>query len=455
MAKSRYTMLKELKFDSYIIDCPVEIEKGALLFDNELNAVLLQLKLFNVGSSVISSVHTVIDGFNYAGEAIPDLEPLQYVYKDLNAGVQTAFFGDKTPIVLDKRVNDVKVTITKVTTVDGEVWEYNGAEPFTSPGQLPINSLETSLINQLNKEIQNSPIEGWDKIKYIPRQREDLWLCSCGRPNPNTSVVCSRCGMSRDWIFEKTDKDYLTFKINEYNETLIAASAVPEVPAETAPLADMEEEWSLEELRARETAAITDRQKQERRYKWTLRAAAFIGLVITGALLWFLVLPMVNYSRGVSLYESRQYPAAIKVFEGMGEYKNASSWLLAAKYKQAVSLMGNKRYEESAALFETIKDYSNAKDMIKEVSYQKAGNYLAEKKYTEAIALYEKIPEYSNASELAKEARYQYAVDLLNAPESLENYQTAIGQLESIQGYKNSTELLAIAKANLEIFSQP
>ena len=80
---------------------------------------------------------------------------------------------------------------------------------------------------------------------------------------------------------------------------------------------------------------------------------------------------------------------------------------------------------------------------------------MAEKQYTEAIALYEKIPEYSNASELAKEARYQYAVDLLNAPESLENYQTAIGQLESIQGYKNSTELLAIAKANLEIFSQP
>ena len=96
VSSKRYVHIQELVFDSYVLDCPVEIEKGALLLDTESKEVLLQLwlNILDVNYSEISSITIGIAAFDDAGDEIPEIKPFTYTFRDVYL-LGTKSFGDK------------------------------------------------------------------------------------------------------------------------------------------------------------------------------------------------------------------------------------------------------------------------------------------------------------------------------------------------------------------------
>ena len=56
MSESRFNRIKFVEQTRISPSCPIDIDKAALVLDTTENVVLLQLKLTNIGSKVISSV---------------------------------------------------------------------------------------------------------------------------------------------------------------------------------------------------------------------------------------------------------------------------------------------------------------------------------------------------------------------------------------------------------------
>lgn len=211
MNKPRYKNIKDLKFDSYYINCPVEIDKGLLLFDNKLNIVLLQMKLKNISQTTISSVYISVDCFDDANDHIGLIE---HPYLDTNTQ-SMASFGDKTPVILDFKTRNIIVKIIKVAMNNGDVWRKPNSEEFTASQQNSLNSLGTGLTKQFYLEINQLESVEKDRLIYLPEQTENIWLCSCGRANYNKTHICSRCGIQKYIIFKITNEEYLSKRIQK------------------------------------------------------------------------------------------------------------------------------------------------------------------------------------------------------------------------------------------------
>ena len=94
--------------------------------------------------------------------------------------------------------------------------------------------------------------------------------------------------------------------------------------------------------------------------------------------------------------------------------------------------------------------------------YQQAVSLLAAQKFDEALAIFNKLEDYGDAKEKAqlcisakanaqKEAIYSYAVAMLKAEKvSEDNIRKTIANLKSIEGYRNSTEVIAKLEELLE-----
>ncbi len=217
-SNNRYVRLQELLFDYYILDCPIEIEKGVLLLDIQTKKVLLQLwcNILNNDNAKISSVTVGIKCFDDAGDEIPNIRPYEETFRDVFL-FGTKSFGESSPFVLDPRVRKVMVGITKVTYTDSNVWCYSGGL-IKPPKQIPLNTLKSELFEQLERDILALSIEKRERIRYIPQQLEQYWLCTCGRPNKNDAAECSRCGTEKKWIFVNIDEEHIQHNLNSYNE---------------------------------------------------------------------------------------------------------------------------------------------------------------------------------------------------------------------------------------------
>lgn len=145
MSNSKYIRLQELVIDTFNLDAPVEIEKGALLLESTSKTVLLQIRL-NVLDNVdeISSTSLKIYGYTDAGEEVEGFSPFIHTYTDVFLQDKKTF-GDRTPIILDPIIRRVTVELDKVVYRNGEIW-HNPEGYFTPPSQEPVSSIKGELL---------------------------------------------------------------------------------------------------------------------------------------------------------------------------------------------------------------------------------------------------------------------------------------------------------------------
>ena len=85
-----------------------------------------------------------------------------------------------------------EASIEKVWFRDNEVWRRNPANAVEyTPNALPVSRALTNL----------QYVAGETAVGF-PVMENGLWICVCGRPNPEEETVCVRCGRARDAIFE-------------------------------------------------------------------------------------------------------------------------------------------------------------------------------------------------------------------------------------------------------------
>lgn len=217
MTDNRYFRLQDIEVKEFALDAPVEIEKGALLLEANSKTVILQLRLIILDSlNKISSISLNICGYTDNGEPIENFAPHIYTYMDVHLEKHKSF-GDKTPIILDPRIRNVEVKIEKIVFLNGKVWQASEGY-FTTPLQEPVSSIGKNLLPQFERETSKLPKSAKQHFHYIPRQFDNYWQCTCGRPNKNSIEVCKRCGLFKKNTFRTTSEDYLQSKLQKFIE---------------------------------------------------------------------------------------------------------------------------------------------------------------------------------------------------------------------------------------------
>ncbi len=432
MSNSKYIRLQELVIDTFNLDAPVEIEKGALLLESASKTVLLQLRL-NVLDNVneISSISVNVYGFTDSGEEVEGFSSFVYNYSDVYLqGSKT--FGDKTPIILDSKIRRVTAAIEKVVYRNGDVWRNTGAD-IQKAAQKSIKSIDTVLLPQYEREISNLPEADKQKFLYIPQQFDDYWLCTCGTGNKNTYSTCRRCGLKSQMVFAVTNTDHLQKNLDKYIEDTRIAE---ELRIDKVRIA---EERRLKAEAERKIIAA----KRGRQLK-----AIMIPLLVACSLLalfFFVIQPAIKYSKATDLLENKYFDSAISAFTALGDYKDSADMVKESTYQKGIDLLANKRFDDSIAIFAPLEDYRDSPTMINEGYYQKATELLENGEYDDAFILFSSLEGYRDSSLMAQEATYQKANELLEN----ENFEEARKIFSSIPTYKDSSTLSL--EANFQI----
>lgn len=418
MSDSRYIRLQELAIDTFNLDAPVEIEKGALLLESTSKTVLLQLRL-NVLDNIneISSTSLNIYGFTDAGEPVEGFSPFIHTFSDVYLqGKKT--FGDRTPIILDPKIRKVTVAVDKVVYRNGDVWR-NPEGYFTLPLQKPVSSIKGELKPQFERDTSHLSDTDKQNFLYIPQQLDDYWLCTCGRPNKNGYDTCSRCGLRRVTVFKVTDVDNLDNNLQRFNEETRIADE--------------------ERLRAEaENKALFAKKK----HQLTVVLIALFAIGSLLALFFFVFQPALKYSHATSLLTKKDFDSAISAFTALEDYKDSSEMVKESTYQKAVDFLANKKFDDSIFIFLSLGEYKDSAEMIKESRYQKALDYLTYEKFEEAISIFSSLSDYKDSTDMVNETNYQKAVSLLNAGE----FDSSISSFTNLGDYKDSPDKVLESK---------
>ncbi len=415
MSDQRYTLVQEISTKSIDLDCPVEIEKGALLRDNETSKVLLQLTLniVNADYRQLSSVNLKIECFDEVGDPITGFHPYVQDFRDINLfGTQS--FEDGTPILLDFRTRRIEISIERVTFIDGSEW-HPSEKNIPLPEQKRINSLGMDMQDQVNRDIcMLLPDENRERIVFIPQQADNFWLCTCGRPNRNKSARCCRCGISRRWIFRNLSETGIHRNLEKYEDTLKQLD--------------------------KENKLIKENKKERReklKHQWQRAFLFIIGTGLFLALFLFVGNPYIKYAHAQNLLRNAKFDEAISVFEKLGKFKNSGEMVKETNYEKAFSRLATNRFDEAITLFGNNKTYRNSAEMISEAKYRKANYLLANKLYDESISIFTSLGDYKNSEMMVHEANYQKAMDLLEQ----NKFEAAAVALTFNRDYKDSDKL--------------
>ncbi|WP_313119253.1 hypothetical protein [Proteiniclasticum ruminis] len=212
MSESRFNRIKFVEQTKVSPSCPIDIDKAALVLDTTENVVLLQLKLINIGSKVISSVFLKVLLKDAANDFIQNSQPIEHTYNDLNM-LPGDKYGEKAPIRLLREVRNVDVEVSKIVYEDGEIWKSENEKTEQIPKLTKLDILGNERISFLKSTLDLNSYDHTN-LRYIPVIQNSSWICTCGRFNYNTNLVCKRCNISKEWIQSNFEEDNLDKNYN-------------------------------------------------------------------------------------------------------------------------------------------------------------------------------------------------------------------------------------------------
>ena len=166
------------------LSCPAEIFSTALPTE-EIPAATLTL--FNLSDRVIASVEVLLRLLDGNGG---ETERLAFRGRALNGRPHSTYLMT-VPCAPSVGLKALDVTVEKVWYADNETWRRNplNAVDYT-PNTLPVSPALTNL----------KFAAGETAVGY-PSVQNGLWVCVCGRPNPENQTFCARCGRDRETVF--------------------------------------------------------------------------------------------------------------------------------------------------------------------------------------------------------------------------------------------------------------
>ena len=392
------------------LTCPAEIFRTALPTE-EMPAAALTL--FNLSGRIIASVEVSLRMKDEKGR---DTDQLAYRARALNGRPHSTFL--MTVPCSPGKIRSIEATVEKVWFSDNEVWRRDPAnEKEYTPNALPVSPALTRL-----RFAAGETAVGW------PSRQEGLWVCICGRPNPEEEPVCARCGRVRDEVFAAFSPEAVEAGISLRERQLDLSSR--SVREDTIRL-----------QRIREEEYNRKKMKNSRRLRLALCLAVCLALC-AGVL--FYGVPGFRLLAGRKALGDRDPEKARAIFASLGSFADAREqaeeceWLSAAALAEKADTP--EALEEASAALRKLSGRPEAVEKADELDLVRSRLLLAQGKRTEALAAVENVPEdAAEKAALVREIRLAESRALIDQ----EKYEEARAILQEMGGDPEAATLAA------------
>ena len=370
------------------LTCPAEVFR-TILPTEEIPAAALTL--FNLSDRVITSAEVMLRLIDKRGM---ETEKLSYRGRALNGRPHSTFM--MTVPCAAAGVCAAEVSVEKVWFQDKDVWRRNPANAIEyTPNALPVS-----------RALTNLQYVAGDTAVGFPALENGLWICVCGRPNPEEETTCVRCGRNRDTVFARCTP-----------EAVEAAVSMREKQLDLNTRSMREDTIRLQRIREEEYRAKQTRRK--RRIRIAVCLALAIGLC---AGIRFAGVPGLQLLAGRRALDSGDPEGAKQVFERLGTFGGADQlipecdWAIARAKADAAATP--EEMAEASAMLRAIEDNAEAVWKADETDLARARLLLARGERTAAEDALALVPEGTgDRDSLMREIRMAEAKEKLEAGE--------------------------------------
>ena len=185
------------------LSCPAELFRTVLPTEESPACGLL---LYNLSDRVIVSAEVTLRLLNRRGE---EEERLVYRARALNGRPHNTFTMN-VPCTPAPAIRQAEVSIDKVWFADNAVWRKEpGQETEYVPNQLPVS-----------RSLSNLKFVAGESAVGYPSQQEGVWVCVCGRPNPDRDPFCARCLRQKELVFARFNREAVEKQLNQKERQL-------------------------------------------------------------------------------------------------------------------------------------------------------------------------------------------------------------------------------------------
>ena len=370
------------------LTCPAEVF-GTVLPTEEVPAAALTL--FNLSDRVIVSAEVALRLLDKHGA---ELEKVSFRGRALNGRPHSTFM--MTVPCTAAGVCAAEASIEKVWFRDNEVWRRNPANAVEyTPNALPVSRALTNL----------QYVAGETAVGF-PVMENGLWICVCGRPNPEEETVCVRCGRARDAIFASCNP-----------EAVEAAVSMREKQLDLNSRSMREDTIRLQRLREEEYEKAQTRRKRRIR----LGICLALGIALCAGIR-FGAVPGLQLLAGRRALDSGDAEGAKKVFESLGTFGGADRMIAECDWISARDKADESRtpeeMAEAAAMLRALPDNPEALQKANETDLARARLLLARGERKAAEEALRQVPEGTGDREaILRDCRMAEAKDLLEKGE--------------------------------------
>ena len=336
------------------LTCPAEVFEAKLPTED---VPAVSLALYNLSDRVIVSVEVTLKLLSGSGA---EKDRIVYRARALN-GRPYSTFPMNVPCNPCLAVRKADVTVDKVWFSDNAVWrrEQSSSVEYV-PNNLPVSRALTDL----------KFVAGENAVGF-PCQQDRLWVCVCGRPNPNGDEYCARCRRQRETVFTRYNREAVEKQIAQRERQLDLFTR--NVREDTTRMQRVrEEEFNLRQKR------------KKQRGRLALYLPLFMALL---TVLFFAVVPALRLWSSDRNMNRGEYTAAAATLKSLGSFPGAPERLAECEWQAAKQM------------------------------YENAGDAEALRKASDALRALEGRPESIALAEEADLARARLAVEALD-PES-------------------------------------
>ena len=231
------------------LTCPAEIFQVSLPTEEHPAA---ECSLFSLSDRIIVSADVTLKLQNDRGV---DLERTTVTVQALNARPHCAF-RMSVPCSFHPGTERAVLSFEKIRFSDHTAWtREEGTETEYTPNDLPVS-----------KALTDVKFVAGETAKGFPDQQDGLWVCVCGRPNPDTSSACARCRQTKETVFSRFNRDAVETRVSQREKQL-----------DLATRSTREDLARLQRIREAEYRVEETRKKRQKRLAVCL--AVFLALI--------------------------------------------------------------------------------------------------------------------------------------------------------------------------------
>ena len=346
------------------LTCPAEIFRTALPTE-EIPAATLTL--FNLSDRVITSVEVLLRLLDKKGG---ETERLAFRGRALNGRPHSTFLLT-VPCAPSAGLSALDVSVEKVWYADNDTWRRNPANTVEYlPNTLPVSPALTNL----------KYAAGETAVGY-PSMQDGLWVCVCGRPNPEGEPYCARCGRQMEMVFSRFTPEAVETQISMKERQLDLTSR------------NMREDTiRLQRIREEEYR----RKKTRRGNRIRIAASMVLTVALTAGILFFGA-PWLRLCAGRRAMETGDAAGAKETFQRLGTFGGADKlipecdWIIAQE--AAENAVTAEELANASALLREVKDRPEAIEKANEKDLIRARLLLGNNRWEEALEALALLPE--------------------------------------------------------------